>query len=71
MANRSGLRHGLRSDRPNPTSGYVLMVRPEELREIDISVDDALKFHVSLGVVTPTARSHRSVLTSESPGPAG
>ena len=42
---------------PNPTSGYVLMVPPEELREIDISVDDALKFHVSLGVVTPSVRS--------------
>ena len=48
-----------------------LMVPPEELREIDISVDDALKFHVSLGVVTPSVRSQRSVLTSESPGPAG
>ena len=56
---------------PNPTSGYVLMVPPEELREIDISVDDALKFHVSLGVVMPSVRSARAVLTSESPGPAG
>jgi uncharacterized membrane protein len=56
---------------PNPTSGYVLMVPTEELREIDISVDDALKFHVSLGVVMPSVRSARAVLTSESPGPAG
>jgi uncharacterized membrane protein len=56
---------------PNPTSGYVLFVRTDELREVDFSVDDALKFHVSLGVVLPTARSHRSALTSESPGTPG
>ena len=29
---------------PNPTSGYVLVVRPAgDVREVDISVDDALK----------------------------
>ena len=38
---------------PNPTSGYVLVVRPDDVREVDISVDDALKFHISLGVVPP------------------
>jgi uncharacterized membrane protein len=38
---------------PNPTSGYVLFVAEAELRDADITVDDALKFHVSLGVVTP------------------
>jgi uncharacterized membrane protein len=53
---------------PNPTSGYVLVVRPDEVKEVDISVDDALKFHLSLGVVPPAARSARSALTSEAPG---
>jgi uncharacterized membrane protein len=53
---------------PNPTSGYVLMVRSEELREVDVSVDDAIKFHVSLGVVVPEGRTHRSALTTEGPG---
>jgi uncharacterized membrane protein len=38
---------------PNPTSGYVLLMPKEKLRDVAISVDDALKFHVSLGVVTP------------------
>jgi uncharacterized membrane protein len=58
---------------PNPTSGYVLVVRPEDVQEIDISVDDALKFHVSLGVVPPGAngRGHRSALTTEGPGVPG
>jgi uncharacterized membrane protein len=36
---------------PNPTSGYTLIVRPEEARELDMSVDEALKFVISLGVV--------------------
>jgi len=38
---------------PNPTSGYVLILPPEEIFELDITVDDALKFIVSMGVVSP------------------
>lgn len=56
---------------PNPTSGYVLVVRPAEVREVDVSVDDALKFHLSLGVVPPAARIQRSALTTEGPGVPG
>jgi uncharacterized membrane protein len=56
---------------PNPTSGYVLMVRPAEVREIDVTVDDALKFHLSMGVVAPAARAPRSALTTEGPGIPG
>jgi uncharacterized membrane protein len=36
---------------PNPTSGYTLIVPPDEVRELDMSVDEALKFVISLGVV--------------------
>jgi len=56
---------------PNPTSGYVLLVRPAEIRELDITVDDALKFHLSMGVVAPTPRAPRSALTTEGPGIPG
>jgi uncharacterized membrane protein len=42
---------------PNPTSGYVLLVAEAELRDADISVDDALKFHISLGVVGPGVKT--------------
>lgn len=60
---------------PNPTSGYVIMVDPAELRDVDVSVDEAFKFHVSLGVVTPSVDGRRrppkpATLTSESPGQA-
>ena len=56
---------------PNPTSGYVLMVRPSEVTEVDVSVDDALKFHLSMGVVPPSVRLQRSALTTEGPGVPG
>jgi len=36
---------------PNPTSGFTLIVRPDEVRDVDMSVDEALKFVISLGVV--------------------
>jgi len=53
---------------PNPTSGYVLMMPPSRVRDVDVSVDDALKFHVSLGVVEPGARPARpAALTSALP----
>lgn len=38
---------------PNPTSGYTILVRPADVKELDITVDDALKFVISLGVVAP------------------
>jgi uncharacterized membrane protein len=38
---------------PNPTSGYLIIVSPDQITELDMSVDEALKFIVSLGVVVP------------------
>lgn len=53
---------------PNPTSGYTVMVPPEAVRECDMSVDEALKFIVSLGVVVPSgARGRASALTTDIP----
>jgi uncharacterized membrane protein len=36
---------------PNPTSGYLIMVPEEELRPLDMSVEDAIKYIVSLGTL--------------------
>jgi uncharacterized membrane protein len=36
---------------PNPTSGYLVMVRPEDVVDIDYTVEDAFKFIVSSGIV--------------------
>jgi uncharacterized membrane protein len=36
---------------PNPTSGYLVMVRPEDVVDVDYTVEDAFKFIVSSGIV--------------------
>jgi uncharacterized membrane protein len=38
---------------PNPTSGYLVLLPKSRVQELDMSVDDALKFIVSMGVVGP------------------
>lgn len=38
---------------PNPTGGYFVMVRRDQTIELDMSVDEALKYIVSMGVVAP------------------
>ena len=38
---------------PNPTSGFFLMVPKTDVVELDMSVEDALKYLISMGVVTP------------------
>ncbi|WP_174873236.1 DUF502 domain-containing protein [Vogesella oryzae] len=40
---------------PNPTSGYFIIVPKSETRELDMSVDEALKYVISMGVVAPPA----------------
>lgn len=38
---------------PNPTSGFLMMRPKSEIIELDMSVDQALKYIISLGVVQP------------------
>jgi uncharacterized membrane protein len=38
---------------PNPTSGFFLMMPRADVIELDMSVDAALKYIISMGVVTP------------------
>ena len=38
---------------PNPTGGYYIMVRQSDIRELDMTVDEALKYVISLGMVMP------------------
>jgi uncharacterized membrane protein len=40
---------------PNPTSGFFLMVLRSEVVELKMSVDEALKYVISMGVVAPPA----------------
>ncbi len=36
---------------PNPTSGYLLFLKPSAVKELDISIESALKLVVSVGIM--------------------
>lgn len=50
---------------PNPTGGYFVMVRRDSCIELDMSVDEALTYIVSMGVIVPGTRG----LKVKAPGP--
>jgi len=47
---------------PNPTGGYFVILPRADVIELDMSVDEALKYVISMGVVPPgeNARNGRS-----------
>ena len=53
---------------PNPTSGFFVMVPREDVRELEISVDEGLKMILTTGVVTPHKESDEVSDTPESSG---
>jgi uncharacterized membrane protein len=50
---------------PNPTSGFFLMMPRADVLELKMSVDEALKYVISMGVVSPGA-----TLVAATPEPA-
>ena len=42
---------------PNPTGGYFVVVARKDVIELDMSVDEALKYIISMGVVPPNGKS--------------
>ena len=46
---------------PNPTSGFFLMMPAKDIVELEMSVDEALKYIISMGVVAPAP--HPRVIT--------
>lgn len=42
---------------PNPTGGYFVMLARNDCIELDMSVDEALKYIVSMGVISPATAS--------------
>ena len=41
---------------PNPTSGFLLLVPKDDLKYLDVNVDDAVKTIVSAGIITLESR---------------
>ena len=59
---------------PNPTSGFFLMVPRADIVELKMSVDEALKYIISMGVVVPPLREPRPgepLPTPQVPGVTG
>ena len=50
---------------PNPTSGYVVNVSRSNSKEVDMSVDEALKYIISLGTISHKALARQFKLISE------
>jgi uncharacterized membrane protein len=48
---------------PNPTSGFMLMVARKDVIELDMSVDMALKYVVSMGVVAPDGPNNGPIVS--------
>ena len=53
---------------PNPTSGFFLMMPRADVVPLDMSVDEALKYIISMGVVAPPSRR---ALARRSTSPGG
>jgi uncharacterized membrane protein len=51
---------------PNPTSGYFLIVPRSDVIELDLSVDEALKYVISMGVASPSPQ-RRSATANAAP----
>ncbi|MCB1909514.1 MAG: DUF502 domain-containing protein [Rhodocyclaceae bacterium] len=47
---------------PNPTSGFFLMLPRQDVIELEMSVDDALKYIISMGVVAPGSKAHERLI---------
>ncbi|MGK0674158.1 MAG: DUF502 domain-containing protein [Halothiobacillaceae bacterium] len=43
---------------PNPTSGYVIFVASDAVIELDMSVEEAMRMIISLGIVVPGAHGN-------------
>ena len=44
---------------PNPTGGYFIMLKKSDCIELKMSVDEALTYVISMGVVVPASRAGR------------
>ena len=50
---------------PNPTSGFIILVPKDDVIELEMTVDEALRMIISLGVVVPEWRRRKLVPVAE------
>ena len=51
---------------PNPTSGFLLFVPKNEVTDLDLTIEEALKLVISGGAIIPTS-THKSQIENEAP----
>lgn len=44
---------------PNPTSGFLIFLPESEVQKLDISVEEGLKFVISVGIVLPVSKKEQ------------
>lgn len=54
---------------PNPTSGFIMFSPREDVIELDMAVEDAVRMVISLGAVTPDNNGKASVAPLSGAGP--
>jgi uncharacterized membrane protein len=54
---------------PNPTTGYLVMMPPEKVIEIDMTVDEAFKLLMSMGIIQPEDRVRELMAGAKPPLP--
>ncbi|MBI2510318.1 MAG: DUF502 domain-containing protein [Betaproteobacteria bacterium] len=54
---------------PNPTGGYFVMVPRASVIELDMTVDEALKYIISMGVAAPNGAGRRGNLSRPAAAP--
>jgi uncharacterized membrane protein len=54
---------------PNPTSGFFLMMPRDQVVPLAMSVDEALKYIISMGVVAPATRPVKAPRVTAAPDP--
>lgn len=50
---------------PNPTAGFLLMIPKDQVIELKMTIDQALKYIISLGVVLPPSMAERLSQTAK------
>ena len=51
---------------PNPTSGFLIFVERRKVKDLDMSVEDALKLIISAGIVVPDENKKNKTVSVKS-----
>jgi uncharacterized membrane protein len=54
---------------PNPTAGFLLILPESDVRHLDMSVEQGMKFIISLGLVSMSEREALNLMRARSKEP--